>query len=332
MAERQFAAAPDNEYLLISQRGVKETLERLEHEDAAARPLPVPRRVRLRGEPERAPRPAVARAASTPPRSWTATGRRRRCSTSAAGCRPSTAWRSAATTSSARSTPRPSSRRRTGAGGRGTWPSTCSRPPARRCTRRSTASWSGARTGEPPGDYGGLLVLRHEGPFWTLHGHLDPETLATGAVRAGRGDRAARRARGQRRLGAAHASPAVHGPGRRPRRRRAPGGGRPVPQRLPRSRTCCSACPGGVDARAARPDIAERRRTVMSRALSLAYQRAAAHRPRARRVPLRRRRPAVPRPRQQRRARRPLPSARGRGRRAADGGAEHEHALPAPAR
>ena len=30
--------------------------------------------------------------------------------------------------------------------------------------------------------------------------------------------------------------------------------------------------PGGVDARAARPDIAERRRTVMSRALSLAYQ------------------------------------------------------------
>ena len=88
--------------------------------------------------------------------------------------------------------------------------------------------------------------------------------------------------------------------------------------------------PGGVDARAARPDIAERRRTVMSRALSLAYTRAAAHRPRARRVPLRRRRPAVPRPRQQRRARRPLPSARGGGGCAADGGAEHEHALPAP--
>ena len=34
----------------------------------AARPLPVPRRVRLRGEPERAPRTAVARAASKPPR------------------------------------------------------------------------------------------------------------------------------------------------------------------------------------------------------------------------------------------------------------------------
>ena len=38
---------------------------------------------------------------------------------------------------------------------------------------------------EPAGDYGGLLVLRHDGPFWTLHGHLDPETLARGEVRAG---------------------------------------------------------------------------------------------------------------------------------------------------
>ena len=57
--------------------------------------------------------------------------------------------------------------------------------------------------------------------------------------------------------------------------------------------------------------------------------RAVAHRPRARRVPLRRRRPRLPRSRQQRRPRRPLPPARGRGRRAADGGAEHEHALPA---
>ena len=34
------------------------------------------------------------------------------------------------------------------------------------------------------GDYGGLLVLRH-GDFWTLHGHLDPSTLASGSVRAG---------------------------------------------------------------------------------------------------------------------------------------------------
>ena len=40
-----------------------------------------------------------------------------------------------------------------------------------------------------PGDHGGLLVLRHRTgdglPFWTLHGHLDPQTLAAGAVRAG---------------------------------------------------------------------------------------------------------------------------------------------------
>src|SRR3954466_2630181 len=36
-----------------------------------------------------------------------------------------------------------------------------------------------------PGDYGGLLVLRHEGPFWTLHGRLGSETLAGGDVKAG---------------------------------------------------------------------------------------------------------------------------------------------------
>ena len=71
------------------------------------------------------------------------------------------------------------------------------------------------------------------GPFWTLHGHLDPETLASGEVRGGRGDRAARLAGGQRRLGAAPAPAAVHGPGGRPRRRRAARGGGPVPQRLP---------------------------------------------------------------------------------------------------
>ena len=45
------------------------------------------------------------------------------------------------------------------------------------------------------GDYGGLLVLRHEGPFWTLHGHLDPESLVDGRGPRGRGDRAARHAR-----------------------------------------------------------------------------------------------------------------------------------------
>src|SRR6185369_7950284 len=74
------------------------------------------------------------------------------------------------------------------------------------------------------GDYGGLLVVRHETdrgePFWTLHGHLDPSTLADGTVKAG--EEIAR-------LGA----PEVNG--------------------------------------GWRPHIAERRRTVMSRALSLAY-------------------------------------------------------------
>ena len=121
------------------------------------------------------------------------------------------------------------------------------------------------------GDYGGLLVLRHEGPFWTLHGHLDPETLADGTVRAG--EEIAR-------LG----SPEVNG------------GWEPhihlqvftdlvgnldgvaLPEEADLFRSVCPdpnlllGLPGGVDARAARPDIAERRRSVMSRALSLAYQ------------------------------------------------------------
>ena len=41
-----------------------------------------------------------------------------------------------------------------------------------------------ARTATGSGDYGGLLVLRHDG-FLTLHGHLDPASLAAGEVRAG---------------------------------------------------------------------------------------------------------------------------------------------------
>ncbi len=121
-----------------------------------------------------------------------------------------------------------------------------------------------------PGDYGGLLVLRHDG-FWTLHGHLDPKTLATGAVRAG--EEIAR-------LG----SPEVNG------------GWAPhlhlqvftaLVDDLPgvalseEADVWRSICPdpnlllgrrGGDDARAPRADPAAPRRTVLSQALSLAYR------------------------------------------------------------
>jgi 4-aminobutyrate aminotransferase-like enzyme/Ser/Thr protein kinase RdoA (MazF antagonist) len=121
------------------------------------------------------------------------------------------------------------------------------------------------------GDYGGLLVLRHDGPFWTLHGHLDPETLAEGRVKAG--EEIAR-------LG----SPEVNG-GWPPHLHLQlftdlvadlPGVALSAEGDLWRSicpdPNLILGLPRGFDARPPRPDIAERRRTVMSRALSLSYR------------------------------------------------------------
>jgi 4-aminobutyrate aminotransferase-like enzyme len=123
---------------------------------------------------------------------------------------------------------------------------------------------------DQPGDYGGLLVLRHEGPFWTLHGHLDPETLASGEVRAGQEIA---------RLGTAEVNggwePHLHLQlftdlvGDLP--------GVALSDEADVWRSVCPdpnlllGLPGGTAARPARPDIAERRGVVMSRALSLAY-------------------------------------------------------------
>ena len=240
MAERQFAAAPDNEYLLISQRGVKETLERLEHEDpqlahfrfrdaCGYEASPNARRVRqwlalhdaapvMDGDWASAP--VLDLGGGMPPVEGLAIGRydeQRSIYIAPEFQTPDGRWRTrhmAVDLFAPAGTP-------------------VYAPFDGVVERRENRANAG--------DYGGLLVLRHEGPFWTLHGHLDPETLADGDGAGRRGDRAARLARGQRRLGAAHPSPGVHGPGRQPRRRRAARGGRPVPQRLPRSRTCCSA-------------------------------------------------------------------------------------------
>jgi 4-aminobutyrate aminotransferase-like enzyme/Ser/Thr protein kinase RdoA (MazF antagonist) len=120
------------------------------------------------------------------------------------------------------------------------------------------------------GDYGGLLVLRHDG-FWTLHGHLDPESLATGTVRAGE-------------LIARLGTPEVNG-GWEPHLHlqifTELVGDLPGVALSDEADLWRSICPdpnlilgrrGGVSARSPRTDIAARRRTVMSRALSLSYR------------------------------------------------------------
>jgi 4-aminobutyrate aminotransferase-like enzyme/Ser/Thr protein kinase RdoA (MazF antagonist) len=270
MAERQFAAAPDNEYLLISQRGVKETLAALEHEDPVLAHFrfrdacgyeasPNARRVRqwlvlhdavpvMDGDWTSAP--VLDLSAGMPPVDGLAIGRydeQRSIYTAPEFQTPDGSWRTrhmAVDLFAPAGTP-------------------VYAPFDGVVERRENRANAG--------DYGGLLVLRHEGPFWTLHGHLDPETLADGTVRAG--DEIAR-------LG----SPEVNG------------GWEPhihlqvftdlvgnldgvaLPEEADLFRSVCPdpnlllGLPGGVDARGARPDIAERRRTVMSRTLSLAYE------------------------------------------------------------
>jgi 4-aminobutyrate aminotransferase-like enzyme len=125
------------------------------------------------------------------------------------------------------------------------------------------------------GDYGGLLVLRHrtddDEPFWTLHGHLDPETLTDGDVRAG-----AEIAR----LGAPEVNggwePHVHLQLFTDLVADLPGvalsGEADVWRSVCPDPNLLLGLPGGTAARPSRPDIAARRRTVMSQALSLAYR------------------------------------------------------------
>ena len=122
-----------------------------------------------------------------------------------------------------------------------------------------------------PGDYGGVLVIRHPGPFWTLQGHLDPETLADGEVKAGQEIA---------RLGA----PEVNG-GWEPHTHFqvftdlvGDLEGVALPEESDLYRSVCPdpnlilGLPGGVSTPGRRGSTSrERRRTVMSRALSLAY-------------------------------------------------------------
>ncbi|WP_028063357.1 aminotransferase class III-fold pyridoxal phosphate-dependent enzyme [Solirubrobacter soli] len=183
MAVTQHAAAPDNEYLLISQAGVREALSRLEGEDARLAHFrfrdacgyeasPRARAVRQflatsRAHPvmdgDLANAPVLDLGNGMPPVDGLAIGRydeERSIYTAPEFETPDGRWRT-----------------------------------------RHMAVDIFAPAGAPVyapfdgtvvvrenrkalGDYGGLLVLEHDG-FFTLHGHLDPESLATGSVRAG---------------------------------------------------------------------------------------------------------------------------------------------------
>jgi 4-aminobutyrate aminotransferase-like enzyme/Ser/Thr protein kinase RdoA (MazF antagonist) len=268
MAARQHAAAPDNDYLLISQAGVREALRRLDGEDAALAHFrfrdtcgyeasPNARRVRnqlalITAHPvmagDLANAPVLDLSEGMPPVEGLAIGR----------------YDEEREIYTAPEFQTPDGRRRT----------------------RHMAVDVFAPAGTPVfapfdgvverrenrnrrGDYGGLLVLRHDG-FFTLHGHLDPETLARGEVRAG--EEIAR-------LG----TEAVNG-GWEPHLHLQlftdlvsdlPGVA--LSDEADVWRSVCPdpnlllGLPGGVAARPPRPDIAARRPVVMSQALSLAY-------------------------------------------------------------
>jgi 4-aminobutyrate aminotransferase-like enzyme/Ser/Thr protein kinase RdoA (MazF antagonist) len=128
-----------------------------------------------------------------------------------------------------------------------------------------------------PYDYGGVLLIRHDG-FWTLHGHLDPETIAHwnagDPVQAGQ-------------VIAQMGAPEVNG-GWEPHLHlqlftHLAGGGTDLPgvaypdeldlwQSVSPDPNLILGRPEGDRARGPRPDLPASRRTVLSRALSLSYR------------------------------------------------------------
>lgn len=270
MAARQHAAAPDNDYLLISQAGVRETLARLEGEDARLAMFrfrdacgyeasPKARRIRQHlatttahpvMEGDWASAPVLDLSAEMPPVDGLAIGRydeERAIYTAPEFQTPDGRWRTrhmAVDLFAPAGTP-------------------------------VYAPFDGVvevrENRNRRGDYGGLLVLRH-GDFWTLHGHLDPSTLASGEVRAGQEIA---------RLGAAEVNggwePHLHLQVFTDLVADLPGVA--LSEEADVWRSVCPdpnlllGLPGGTAARPPRPDIAERRPIVLSQALSLAYSR-----------------------------------------------------------
>jgi 4-aminobutyrate aminotransferase-like enzyme len=270
MAARQYAAMPDNDYLLISQRGVTEALERLAAEDAdlahfrfrdACGYEASPRSRRIRQllatatcatviEGDLASAPVLDLGAAMPPVDGLAIGR----------------YDEERSIYTAPAFQTPDGRRRTRHIGVDVFA-----PAGTPVFAPLDGVVERRENRDQLGDYGGLLVLRHEGPFWTLHGHLDPESLVDGEVRAGQEIA---------RLGTA----AVNG-GWEPHLHLQlftdlvsdlPGVA--LSDEADVWRSVCPdpnlllGLPGGTAARAPRSDIAAKRSVVMSRALSLAYK------------------------------------------------------------
>jgi 4-aminobutyrate aminotransferase-like enzyme/Ser/Thr protein kinase RdoA (MazF antagonist) len=269
MAAEQHAAAPDNDYLLISQRGVTEALGRLAGEDAdlahfrfrdacGYEASPKARRVRqalaittpvpvMDGGWDTAP--VLDLADAMPPVTGLAIGRYDEDRTIYTAPEFETA----------------DGRRRTRHLGVDLFA-----PAGTPVFAPIDGVVERREHRDRPGDYGGLLVLRH-GDFWTLYGHLDPQTLGSGEVHAG--EQIAR-------LGTKEVNggwePHLHLQLFTDLVADLPGVA--LSDEADVWRSVCPnpnlllGLPGGIAARPARPDIAARRPVVLSQALSLAYR------------------------------------------------------------
>ena len=292
MAATQFAAAPDNDYLLISQSGVSETLERLAGEDADLAHFRFRDACGYEAEPAARRDPPAAARRRRPRPSWTATSRDAPVLDLGAGMPPVDGLAIGRYDEE-----------------RSIYTAPEFQTPDGRWRTRHMAVDLFAPAGTPvfapldgvverrenrdqPGDYGG--AARAPPRRSVLDAARPPrprDRWPTGEVRAGEEIARLGTRRGQRRLGAAPAPAAVHGPGRATCRASR------CPDEADVWRSVCPdpnlllGLPGGDRGprrrgRTSRPSAG----AVMSRALSLAYTEPLHIVRGERRLPLRRRR------------------------------------------
>ena len=309
MAALQHAAAPENDYLLISQAGVTELLARLDGEDAQLAHFRFRDACGYEASPKARRRASVPHAHDVRARDGWGLG----CGPGARPERGDAAGRRARDRPLRRGT-RDLHRARVRDAGRALAHAAHGRRPVR------PRGVSGVRTarrrrrgaGEPE-SAGRLRRVARAAPRGLLDAARASRSrnAGVGLGAGGRADRAAGRAGGQRWLGAAPAPAALHRPRERPARGGVERRGGRVAQRLPGpepaarpARRCGRA---GAAAGHRRAPAGGDEPGALARLLG-----SAPHRSRRGRVSLRRGRSRVPGPRQQRRARRALPSARRR--------------------